>query len=104
MKDLSKTLFAAALVMALSSMTYAQAGGSAGGSATSGIGAGTMKTPNVRGSGSADVTDTGVDAASDNPTTKRSNNSKTNGLNKGTHSGANSDVNSGISGSKRNGQ
>ncbi|KAA1014857.1 hypothetical protein FVF58_02695 [Paraburkholderia panacisoli] len=101
MKHITKTFFASALAMALSAITYAQAGGSAGGLPTPGVGAGLMKTPNETGYGAPDVTGSGVGAARSIPRTERG---KTNGLNKGTNSGANSDVNSGLGGSRQKGQ
>jgi hypothetical protein len=103
----NRTFFASAVVMALSAVAYAQAGGGAGGTPTP---AGSMKAPIETGYGSPGVpgTDVGaatsVDAARNGPTTNRSNSGKTNGLNKGTHSGANSDVNSGPGGSMQNGK
>jgi hypothetical protein len=104
MKHITRTFFASALAMALSAITYAQAGGSAGGLPTPGVGAGSMKTPNETGYGSPDVTGSGVGAARNIPRTERSNRGKTNGLNKGTNSGANSDVNSRPGGSRQKGQ
>jgi hypothetical protein len=90
--------------MALSAITYAQAGGSAGGLPTPGVGAGSMKTPNETGYGSPDVTGSGVRAARSISTTERPNKGKTNGLNMGTRSGANSDVNSRFGGLRPKGQ
>ncbi|MFL9914721.1 hypothetical protein PQR75_42945 [Paraburkholderia fungorum] len=104
MKHITKTFFVSALVMALSAITYAQAGGSAGGLPTPGAGAGSMKTPNETGYGSPDVTGSGVDAARNIPRTERSNRGKTNSLNQGTNSGANSDVNSRPGGIRQKGQ
>ncbi|MFM0006836.1 hypothetical protein P0D80_47150 [Paraburkholderia sp. RL17-373-BIF-A] len=104
MKHITRTFFASTLAMALSAITYAQAGGSAGGLPTPGVGAGSMKAPNETGYGSPDVPGGGVRAARSNPATERSNSGKTNGLNRGTRSGANSDVNSGPGGSRENGQ
>ncbi|MFM0226621.1 hypothetical protein [Paraburkholderia dipogonis] len=104
MKHITKTFFASALVMALSAITYAQAGSSAGGLPTPNVGAGSMKTPNETGYGSPEVTGDVDRATRSNPATERSNSGKTNGLNRGTRSGANSDVNSGPGGSSENGQ
>ena len=97
-------LFALALAMALAAITYAQAGGSAGGLPTPGVGAGLMKTPNESGYGSPDVMSSGVGEARSSPPTGRSNRGKANGLNMGTRSGANSDVNRPRNGPKENGQ
>jgi hypothetical protein len=104
MKNITRTFFASALAMALSAITYAQAGGSDGRLPTPGTGAGSMKTPNDTGYGSPGVTGTGVGAAPNLPRTERFNRGRTNGLNKGTNSGANSDVNSGVDGSRQKGE
>lgn len=53
MKHITRTFFASALVMALSAVAYAQAGG----------GAGSMKAPNETGYGSPGVPGTDVGAA-----------------------------------------
>ena len=63
MKPVMKTFCVSALAMALSAITYVQAGGSAGGLATPGVGAGLMKTPQERGYGSPDVMSSGVGEA-----------------------------------------
>jgi hypothetical protein len=102
MKRIMKTFCASALVLALSAITYAQAGGTAGGTITPG--AGSMKAPNERGYGSPDVMSSGVGEARSSPPTGRSNRGKANGLNMGTRSGANSDVNRPRNGPKGNGQ
>ncbi|PRX33390.1 hypothetical protein B0G75_103618 [Paraburkholderia sp. BL18I3N2] len=104
MRHFGRTFCASALVMALSAITYAQAGGNADGKATPGVAAGWMKTPNEGGYGSPDVTASGVGEARSSPSTGRSNSGKANGLNMGTRSGANSDVNSTRNGPRQNGQ
>jgi hypothetical protein len=99
MKDPSKSVFAAALVLALTATPYALAGSSAGGAATTSAGALSLSNPNQSGAASPGVTDpgtgagTGVGAGRGTGATGRPNGDKTNGLNKGTNSGANSDVN-----------
>jgi hypothetical protein len=102
MKHITRTFFAAALAMALSAITHAQAGGTAGGTVTPV--AGSMKVPNERGYGSPDVMSSGVGEARSGPPTGRSTRGKANGLNMGTRSGANSDVNRPRNGPKENGQ
>ncbi|PMS20533.1 hypothetical protein C0Z16_34660 [Paraburkholderia rhynchosiae] len=104
MTHIGRTFCTSALVMALSAIPYAQAGGTAGGTATPGVGAGWMKNPNERGYGSPDVMGNGIRGAPSNPSTVRSNRGKTNGLNMGTRGGANSDVNSPQGGPRQNGQ
>ena len=104
MNHMTRTFCASALVMVLSAITYAQAGGGAGGLATPGVGGGAMKTPSERGYGSPDVMSSGVGEARSSPPTGRSNRGKANGLNMGTRSGANSDVNRPRNGPKGNGQ
>ncbi|MFM0514959.1 hypothetical protein [Paraburkholderia sp. RL17-373-BIF-A] len=89
MKHITKALFASALAMALSASTYAQAGGSAGGLPTPGVGAGSMKAPTETGYGSPDVTGSGDRSARSNPATERSDSGN---------------VNSGPGGSRGNGQ
>jgi hypothetical protein len=98
MKHLGRWVFAPALVLALSAMPYARAGGT-GGTGTESAGAGAMRITNQIGSGSPDVTDDGNGAGTDVGAVRssgvigRPDSDKTNGLNKGTNSGANSDVN-----------
>lgn len=102
MKHIGRTFCASALVMALSAITYAQAGGAASGTVTPG--AGLMKAPKGRGYSSPDVTSRGVGAADISPPTGDSHRGRADGLNMGTRSGANSDVNRPRNGLKENGQ
>jgi hypothetical protein len=99
MKRISRRFHAWALAIALSAITYAQAGGRPGGTVTPE--AGSM---NGRGYGSLDVPTSGVGGARSSLPTGRSNRGKANGLNMGTRSGANSDVNRPRNGPKDNGQ
>jgi hypothetical protein len=98
MKHPGKAFFAAVLVMALSAAIDAQAGGSAGATATPKAGTGSMTTPNKTDYGSRDAAGAYVGPSPNSPTSPTTNRSrdKTNGLNKGTNSGANSDVNRGF--------
>ncbi|MGF6923137.1 hypothetical protein OKW41_009205 [Paraburkholderia sp. UCT70] len=102
MKLNDRTFCASALVMALAAITYAYAGGTAGGTLRPGVGS--MTAPNDSGYGSPDVTRGGVGAMQSSPPTGRSNRGKANGLNMGTRSGANSDVNRPRYGPKENSQ
>ena len=102
MKHNNRTFCASALVMALAAITYAHAGGTAGGTLKPGVGS--MTAPNDSGNGSQDVTRGGVGVMQSSPPTGRSNRGKTNGLNMGTRSGVNSDVNRPRYGPKENSQ
>ncbi|WOD20407.1 hypothetical protein [Paraburkholderia kirstenboschensis] len=104
MKVIGKTFCASVLAVALSAVAYAQPGGTAGGTATPGAGAGLTKAPNGKADGSRDVTSNGVGEARNSRPTAQSNRGKANGLNMGTRSGANSDVNAPRNGSGQNNQ
>jgi hypothetical protein len=99
MKYLSESAFASALVLALLSTPYAVAAGSSRGTATAGVGAGSMGNSNQIGTASPAVTASntgaaaGVGAVRGSGTSGRYGDDRTNALNKGTNSGANSDVN-----------
>jgi hypothetical protein len=91
MKHSNRTFCASALVMALAAITYAHAGGPAGGTLTPGVAS--MTAPNDSQYGSPDVTRGGVGVLQSSPPTAGANRGKANGLNMGTRSGVNSDVN-----------
>ncbi|CAB3738874.1 hypothetical protein LMG27174_06500 [Paraburkholderia rhynchosiae] len=104
MKVIGKTFCASVLAVALSAVAYAQAGGTAGRTATPGAGAGLTKVPNGKAYGPRDVTGSGVGEARSSRSAGHSNRGKANGLNMGTRSGANSDVNGPRNGPGQNGQ
>ncbi|MGF6261886.1 hypothetical protein OKW49_002814 [Paraburkholderia youngii] len=101
MKVMGKTFCASVLAVTLSAVAYAQAAGTAGGTATPSAGAGLTKAPNGKADGPRDATGSEVRSSQ---STGHSNRGKTNRLNMGTRGGANSDVNAPRNGPGQNSQ